>query len=145
MGDIFSILYTTKSHLLFLGCQNTSIQWYDFDQDPQTKGLTTASDHHDLHMAVSSPRCNSSYQKAQFFKLFHDLGLDAKQQHFIEEEKDLIQCVIRTNNVYQNAHDGYIYCMAYANDIPNLEGEVLITGSGDGNIKVHNSRGTHVT
>jgi di- and tripeptidase len=93
---------------------------------------------------MSSPppraaRCNNSYQKAQFFKLFHDLGLDAKQQHSMEqEEKDLIQCVIRTNNVYQNAHDGYIYCMTYANNIPNLEGEVLITGSGDGNIKASN-------
>jgi di- and tripeptidase len=118
--------------LLFFGCQNTSIQWYDFDQDPQS------SNHIDggVPLAVSSPRsCKSYNQKTQFFKLFHDLGLDGKQQHFIEEEEDLIQCVIRTNNVHSNAHDGYVYCMAYTIDIPNLEGEVLITGSGDGNIK----------
>lgn len=70
--------------------------------------------------------------------MFHDLGLDAKQHHdyLFTEESDLIQCVICTNQVYLNAHDGYVYCMAYANDLPNIEGEVIITGSGDGNIKV---------
>lgn len=124
VGDIFSVVYTEKSHLLFFGCQNTSIQWYDFDQQDPHGHPVTANE--------------CSTQKTQFFKLFHDLGLDAKQHHdyLFKEEDDLIQCVIKTNQVYSNAHDGYVYCMTSSNNIPNIEGEVLITGSGAGNIKV---------
>ncbi|KAI9351897.1 hypothetical protein BD770DRAFT_393563 [Pilaira anomala] len=124
VGDIFTLIYTSGSNLLFFGCQNTSMQWYDFGQGPQ---------HHPI---LQDPIHPSRTEKSQFFKLFHDLGLDTKQHHHVEEEQDLIQCVIKTNHVYANAHDGYIYCMAYANDLPNIEGEVIITGSGDGNIKI---------
>lgn len=102
------------------------MQWYDFGQGPQHHPILQDPIHHP----------QSRTEKSQFFKLFHDLGLDTKQHHHVEEEQDLIQCVIKTNHVYANAHDGYIYCMAYANDLPNIEGEVIITGSGDGNIKV---------
>lgn len=38
--------------------------------------------------------------------------------------------------MYYNAHDGYVYCMTCSDNIPNIEGEVLITGSGDGNVKI---------
>ncbi|KAG1076746.1 hypothetical protein G6F42_025312 [Rhizopus arrhizus] len=72
----------------------------------------------------------------QFFKLFHDLGLHSSKQ-FAEQDATVAQCVIRTSNVYSNAHDGYIYCMTYTRDLPNLAGQVLITGSGDGYVKQH--------
>ncbi|KAI7877892.1 uncharacterized protein EV154DRAFT_545778 [Mucor mucedo] len=135
VGDIFSIVYTEKSHLLFFGCQNTSIQWYDFDHQQQ--------DGHSVAITQES----SHTQKTQFFKLFHDLGLDAKQHHdyLFKEEDDLVQCVIKTNQVRSNAHDGYVYCMASSNNIPNVEGEVLITGSGDGNIKIWTIQNKTVT
>lgn len=126
VGDIFSIIYAEKSRLLFFGCQNTSIQWYDFDQTH-----TTA--------LVNNTNTQEAVQKAQFFKLFHELGLDSKQHHdniLFQEDKDLIQSFVRTSNVCYNAHDGYVYCMAYSDNIPNIEGEVLITGSGDGNVKI---------
>jgi di- and tripeptidase len=64
-------------------------------------------------------------QKAQFFELFHDdLSFNPLQQSIDAS----IQCVIKTNHVYSNAHDGYVYCMTYADNIPNLDGEALITG-----------------
>ncbi|GAA5816262.1 hypothetical protein MFLAVUS_009788 [Mucor flavus] len=129
VGDIFSVIYAEKSHLLFFGCQNTSMQWYDFGLGPHT-----TLPHQPMVQDSNQP----DTQKTQFFQMFHDLGLNAKQHHdyLFTEETDLIQCVICTNQVYVNAHDGYVYCMAYANDLPNIEGEVIITGSGDGNIKI---------
>ncbi|KAI8646812.1 WD40-repeat-containing domain protein [Parasitella parasitica] len=124
VGDVFSIVFT-RSQLLFFGCQNTSIQWYDFNEKPTSGSSVFAN--------------NKNCQKTQFFKLFHDLGLHPSK-HSVQEEKDVIQCVIRANNVHSNAHDGYIYCMTYSNDIPNLAGEVLITGSGDGHVKIWSIR-----
>lgn len=113
VGDVFSIVFT-RNQLLFLGCQNTSIQWYDFNEKSTIESSGFINN-------------NKNCQKNQFFNLFHDLGLHSSKQ-FIQEEKHVIQCVIRANNVYSNAHDGYIYCMTYAYDMPNLAGEVLITG-----------------
>ncbi|KAG1437639.1 hypothetical protein G6F56_013008 [Rhizopus delemar] len=46
-------------------------------------------------------------------------------------EKNVVKCIVREKNVYNNAHDGYVYCLLAAKDIPNIEGEVLISGSGD--------------
>ena len=121
VGDIFSIAYAEQSQLLFFGCQNTSIQWYDFDE----------------HAMNDKEDIQTECQKTRFFKLFHEMGLDGKQHHDegFQEEEDLVQCVVTTNHVFSNAHDGYVYCMAYAN-IPNIENDVLITGSGDGNIHI---------
>ncbi|CEP13700.1 hypothetical protein [Parasitella parasitica] len=110
VGDIFSIVFT-QSQLLFFGCQNTSIQWYDFNEKSANGSSVFAN--------------NKNCQKTQFFKLFHDLGLHPSKQS-VQEEKDVIQCVIRANNVYSNAHDGYIYCIAYSKDIPNLAGEAQV-------------------
>jgi di- and tripeptidase len=111
VGDIFSVLFTPESQLLFFGCQNTSIQWCDFKdysrEDQQINSETT--------------------QKTQFFQLFHDfLGIDASSNCF--EESGVVQHGIKPSNIYSNAHDGYVYCMTCAVNIPNVNEEVLITG-----------------
>lgn len=113
VGDIFCIVYT-PNRKLFFGCQNTSIQWYDFNEPPQQQSVINSS--------------STNNEKTQFFKLFHDLGLHSSKQ-FAEQDATVAQCVIRTSNVYSNAHDGYIYCMTYTRDLPNLAGQVLITGN----------------
>ena len=53
-----------------------------------------------------------------------------------ELDKNVVKRVIREKNVCANAHDGYVYCLLHAKDIPNVDGQVLISGSGDGNVKV---------
>lgn len=70
-----------------------------------------------------------------FFELGDHLG---EEEERLQEllDKNVIKCVIREKNVYSNAHDGYVYCLLHAKDVPNMEGEVLISGSGDGNVKV---------
>lgn len=77
---------------------------------------------------------------------FFDAGPDPVEEElnalYAALDKDAIQCVIRERNVYGNAHDGYVYCLLHAKCIPNVEGEVVISGSGDGSVKV-NKRWLH--
>ncbi|ORY93487.1 hypothetical protein BCR43DRAFT_444964 [Syncephalastrum racemosum] len=122
VGDIFSVVFSEQSHTIFFGSQNTSIQWYDFG-DPQTHGMTGD---------LPSIPALSDHQKSKFFEspsCLEDL------ERFPGEE-DVIQCIIREKNVCMNAHDGYVYCLLHVSDIPNTEGEVLISGSGDGDVKI---------
>ncbi|KAF7729747.1 hypothetical protein EC973_003825 [Apophysomyces ossiformis] len=100
--------------------QNTSIQWYDFS-DPQTHGSTT-----DIPLIPVTPR---NVQKSKFFE-----GIDEEAQDSVD--KDVIKCVIREKNVRLNAHDGYVYCLLHSTELPNIDGEVLISGSGDGDVKI---------
>jgi di- and tripeptidase len=79
---------------------------------------------------------------------FFDDGEDANDEaERLQEEldKDVIKCVIRERNVHSNAHDGYVYCLLHANEAPNVEGEVLISGSGDGDVKVKSSKKCYLT
>ncbi|KAI9032812.1 WD40-repeat-containing domain protein [Phycomyces nitens] len=119
VGDVFSLVFTKQAGLLFLGCQDTSIQWYDLDDlKNETKNVS--------HNKVLRPKC----QKSRFFDNVPGINID----NF--EYKDTKQCVVREKNVLTNAHDGYVYCLVYSNDVPNIDGEVLISGSGDGDVKI---------
>ncbi|KAI8643152.1 hypothetical protein BD408DRAFT_415352 [Parasitella parasitica] len=127
VGDIFSICYSDTHNTIYFGSQNTSIQWYNF-ADPQTHGSTL-----DIPAIPDSPR-----KMGNGINFFED-GEEADDEYERlqqELDKNVIKCVIRERNVYGNAHDGYIYCLLHAKDIPNVEGEVLISGSGDGNVKI---------
>ncbi|KAI8086176.1 uncharacterized protein BX664DRAFT_335096 [Halteromyces radiatus] len=124
VGDIFSVVYSDVSNMFIFGSQNTSIQWYDFD-DPQTHGATT-----DVPVIPISLR-NS--QKSKFFSNDTD-GYDGYNHNVMDE--DVIKCVVREKNVYSNAHDGYVYCLLHSTNIPNVDGEVIISGSGDGDVKI---------
>ncbi|KAI9305332.1 hypothetical protein BJ944DRAFT_161937, partial [Cunninghamella echinulata] len=123
VGDIFSVVYSDLSGMFFFGSQNTSIQWYDF-ADPQTHGATT-----DVPLVSVSLR---SSQKSKFF----DNDSDALDDVDSDLDDDVIKCVIREKNVCMNAHDGYVYCLLHSTDVPNTTGEVIISGSGDGDVKI---------
>ncbi|KAI9269351.1 hypothetical protein BY458DRAFT_187021 [Sporodiniella umbellata] len=128
VGDVFSIVYSDKSSVLFFGSQNTSIQWYSF-ADPQTHGCAM-----DIPNVPLSPRKKKG-NTFNFFDLKEHPGYEDEQLQELLD-KDVIKCVIREKNVYSNAHDGYVYCLLHAKDIPNVEGEALISGSGDGDVKI---------
>ncbi|KAJ2956566.1 hypothetical protein NQZ79_g7593 [Umbelopsis isabellina] len=126
VGDIFSLVYSDTSNILFLGSQNTSIQWYDFS-DPQTTGLSD-----NAPTTPISPRYTA--QTSKFFGAKIDTPTFEERNNPLDTE--VIQCVIRDSNVFVNAHDGYVYCLALEYDLPNIDGEVLISGSGDGDVKL---------
>ncbi|KAI9031822.1 WD40-repeat-containing domain protein [Phycomyces nitens] len=123
VGDVFSIVYSEKSNTLFFGSQNTSIQWYSFD-DPQTRGSTTG-----VPILPITPR------NSQKLKFFEGSGM-LKDENLDNFDKDVIKCVVREKNVHLNAHDGYVYCLLYSTEVPNIDGEVIISGSGDGDVKI---------
>jgi di- and tripeptidase len=111
-------------------------QWYDF-ADPQTHGSAA-----DIPLIPDSPR-----KMGNVIDFFED-GEEANgEKERLQEEldKDVIKCVIREKNVQGNAHDGYIYCLLHSKDVPNMEGEVLISGSGDGDVKVITNKSVNDT
>ncbi|CAO3656823.1 unnamed protein product [Mucor hiemalis] len=127
VGDIFSVVYSTSTNKIYFGSQNTSIQWYDFS-DPQTQGASNS----DVPVIPKSPR-----KMGNTINFFEDgEAHDEEDRLQAELDKDVIKCVIREKNVLGNAHDGYLYCLLHAKDVPNMEGEVLISGSGDGDVKI---------
>lgn len=79
-----------------------------------------------------SPRYTA--QTSKFFGAKIDTPTFEERNNPLDTE--VIQCVIRDSNVFVNAHDGYVYCLALEYDLPNIDGEVLISGSGDGDVKL---------
>ncbi|KAI7849155.1 WD40-repeat-containing domain protein [Circinella umbellata] len=126
VGDIFSMVYSSTANMLIFGSQNTSIQWYDFT-DPQTHGSTG-----NVPIIPINPR---SSQKSKFFESPSYEDICEEVDRFPAED-DLVKCVIREKNVRCNAHDGYVYCLLHAVDVPNVDGEVILSGSGDGDVKI---------
>lgn len=76
------------------------------------------------------PTISSSFRKESTINFFD------QNEHPREEDRNVTRRVIRERNVCSNAHDGYVYCLLHTRSIPNIESEVLISGSGDGDIKV---------
>ncbi|KAI9321641.1 hypothetical protein BX666DRAFT_2017500 [Dichotomocladium elegans] len=129
VGDIFSMVFSESKQTLFFGSQNTSIQWYDF-ADPQTHGSASQ-----VPVIPESFR-SYSHQKLKFFESppsYDDLVDEVDR---FPSEDNVTKCVIREKNVHSNAHEGYVYCLLHATDIPNVDGEVIISGSGGGNVKI---------
>ncbi|KAG0345829.1 hypothetical protein BG004_002995 [Podila humilis] len=115
VGDIFSVVYSQSLNTMYIGCQNTSIQWFDFldtrhETDvPQSPNIT-----HSLRS-----------QTPLFFE-------GSKEQ---PEEQHVIRYSIPDSGIYQNSHFGYVYCLLLGK-VPNVEGEILFSGSGEGDIKL---------
>ncbi|CEP18781.1 hypothetical protein [Parasitella parasitica] len=126
-GSVLGLKLSEDEHYLFSSSGDGTVRWYDF-ADPQTHGSAI-----DIPAIPDSPR-----KMVNGINFFED-GEEADDEYErLQEEldRDVIKCVIREKNICGNAHDGYIYCLLHAKDIPNVEGEVLISGSGDGDVKI---------
>ncbi|KAF9338321.1 hypothetical protein BG006_005303 [Podila minutissima] len=114
VGDIFSVVYSHTLNTMYIGCQNTSIQWFDFSDSrpdvPQSPNIT-----HSLRS-----------QTPQFFE-----GPSKSR----EPEEQVVRYSIPDSGIYQNSHFGYVYCLLLGK-VPNVEGDVLFSGSGEGDIKL---------
>ncbi|KAG8994336.1 hypothetical protein FRB93_001592 [Tulasnella sp. JGI-2019a] len=56
-GDIFSLAYAPSVNTLFFGCQNTSLQWFDFSTHKNLQDLENSM----------SPNCQASRKPHKFF------------------------------------------------------------------------------
>ncbi|KAF2223444.1 hypothetical protein BDZ85DRAFT_109577 [Elsinoe ampelina] len=129
VGDIFCITYSTTLETLYVGLQNTAIQWYHLGGRP-TKDRPTLKDHplwradHPFYDSpgpggVRTPRPAEDEIRAK----------DATGGQGLEIPED---------NIQHFSHYGYVYSMLLEQDTftGGPAGEVLITGGGDGVITV---------
>ena len=126
VGDVFCLAYSSRLQTVYLGAQNTSIQWYDLSQ----RALRPPPD----------PASHPSYRNHRFFDSKGPGGTSTPRPASADENRALggQELQIERNHIVQYAHYGYVYCMLLAQDLstPRHHGEVLISGGGDGSIKL---------
>ncbi|KAL8776466.1 MAG: hypothetical protein Q9213_008262 [Squamulea squamosa] len=126
VGDVFCVAYSASLKTVYLGAQNTSIQWYDLsDKDNRPTPDLARHPFNRNHRFFDSkgPGGAPTPRPASASELRSDYG-----QYLEIDKKDVVQY----------AHNGYTYCMLLAGGSKedSLEHEVLISGGGDGTIKI---------
>ncbi|KAF1813407.1 WD repeat-containing protein [Eremomyces bilateralis CBS 781.70] len=133
IGDVFCVCYSSKSKTVYLGAQNTTIQWYDL-REKDRRPSPRPSDH-------------PHYRQDRFFDSTGPGGIRTPR---LEVEDDPLEAhggqalEIDPQSIHQFAHYGYVYCMVLARGIlPNApaDEEVLVSGGGDGIVKVWSLNG----
>ncbi|KAI1847497.1 hypothetical protein JX265_000747 [Neoarthrinium moseri] len=127
-GDIFSVAYSSQHETVYYGTQNTTIQW---------AGLT------DLAARVSQESTNHPDRRNHRFFDSRAVG-GASTPRPTDERYELIprsHTVLETDrrSIKQYAHYGYVFCMLMSKGVTadvEPEDDVLISGGGDGTIKV---------
>ncbi|THX54569.1 glutathione degradosome [Aureobasidium pullulans] len=127
-GDVFCVAYSSLLRTVYLGAQNTSIQWYDLkekDHRPKPKRDDHPSLREDPFFDSRGPGGIRTPRPA-------DHGLPARHAaggEVLEIDQD---------NIKHFAHYGYVYCMMLAKGVvPDAPGDqVLISAGGDGVINL---------
>ncbi|EFX05283.1 WD repeat protein [Grosmannia clavigera kw1407] len=128
VGDIFSVVYSVQHHTVFVGAQDTSIQWVDLN-DPRRRAIQDSAQHPDKrhHRFFDSKAIGGSSTPRRNEERWSHIP---KAQTVLEAHPSAI---------HQFAHYGYVYCMLVAkgpaHNLP-ADDEVLISGGGDGTVKV---------
>ncbi|KAF2453800.1 hypothetical protein BDY21DRAFT_401297 [Lineolata rhizophorae] len=130
VGDLFCAAYSSRAQTLYLGAQNTSIQWYDLrERDARPR---------------PHPAAHPSFRDHRFFDSCGPGGVRAPRRRHAVGGQVL---EIDRRHIRQFAHYGYVYCMVLARGVvadgdgdadadADADSEVLISGGGDGAIKV---------
>ncbi|KAH8114659.1 Zn-dependent exopeptidase [Phellopilus nigrolimitatus] len=150
-GDLFCLSYSPTLDTVYFGCQNTSLQWFDFTDLPSSEksvcpyinGFNSSSPD-PFTIRESDVRPGSKRNK--FFGDGYASG-QATPTPLCKEDapKPLRVLQVMSTNVIDSAHYGYVYSMAL---LPSsLESNVgredkdmvyvlLVTGSGDETVKL---------
>ncbi|OIW25413.1 glutathione degradosome [Coniochaeta ligniaria NRRL 30616] len=128
VGDMFSVAYSAQNETVYMGAQNASIQWVSL-KDPKRRVMHDSEKHPDRRYhrffdskavgGTSTPRRNDDRW-----------SLIPRSQAVLE---------VQTGAIRQFAHFGYVYSMLVAKGptvLVDPEEEVLISGGGDGTIKL---------
>ena len=149
-GDLFSLSWSPTLQIIFVGCQNTSLQWYNFQDAPAQSNSSPIATETPSSSDLSTPTTVIASRKAhKFFDSYPqyehkpaDLnanngtpklsrrGSPTSVPDFPRPREYL---KIPISNVIDSAHYGYVYCMAI---VKNNERVRLATGSGDETVKV---------
>ncbi|KAF2837630.1 glutathione degradosome [Patellaria atrata CBS 101060] len=128
VGDIFCVSYSSALQTVYLGAQNTSIQWYDLKEKD--------------YRPRPQPNSHPSFRQDRFFDSPGPGGIRTPRPSSVQSGPRHAQggqtLEIDKHHIRQFAHYGYVYCMLLARgagtEDPNEE--VLISGGGDGFINV---------
>ncbi|KAF2117023.1 hypothetical protein BDV96DRAFT_490259 [Lophiotrema nucula] len=124
VGDIFCVAYSSYHKTIYLGAQNTSIQWYDLKEKDKRPRPPLASH--------PSERKNKFFDSAGPGGVLTPRTIGVERRHAVGGQN----LEIDKQDIHQFAHYGYVYCMLLGKGIlPGKPGEeVLVSGGGDGRI-----------
>ena len=129
VGDMFCVAYSDALKTVYMGAQNTTVQWCRLRDDEQIASTNSSHEH-------SSLRDDPFFDSAGPGGVRTPRPIDANStpKHAVSGTI----CHVGKENVKHFAHYGYVYCMHLVKDgIPESAGhEVLITAGGDGVVKL---------
>ncbi|KAF8470421.1 Zn-dependent exopeptidase [Russula ochroleuca] len=148
-GDLFSLAWSPDLSTIYIGCQNTSLQWYNF-RDSLDTGCTPPQQSSGTSTPRPAHKFFNSYPRSQ--RRSPDLessnGINKLVQGgdghvvLIDPPSPRAEFSIPAQNVIDSAHFGYVYCMVLipstrqgATSSPQ-KNILLATGSGDETVKV---------
>ncbi len=126
VGDVFSAVYSTQFETVYLGAQNTSIQWCSL-KDSSSRPAPDPEKHPDR-------------RNHRFFDSVQAGGTSTprpQNPRAGRNEGEILE--IDKAHMMHYAHYGYVYCMLLARGVTRLvesDEDVLISGGGDGTIKI---------
>ncbi|KAK4654987.1 hypothetical protein QC762_405830 [Podospora pseudocomata] len=128
VGDVFSVAYSPQREIVYVGTQTQDIQWISL-KDPERKSSHESAHHPDRRQhrffdsravgGTSTPR-----RTEEFYAL-------------IPTAEQVLE--IDSGAIRQYAHYGWVFCMLVAKGptvLVDSDEEVLISGGGDGSIKL---------
>ncbi|KAJ7857773.1 hypothetical protein B0H13DRAFT_2077001 [Mycena leptocephala] len=120
-GDLFSLAWSPSLQTIYVGCQNTSLQWYDFNSEHHPMNGTSA-------LFGDTPGFASGAQIFDSYPQYERKPADIHANNNAPS-RDISPHSDRGNvpppraylnipveNVIDSAHFGYIYCMALLQD-----------------------------
>ncbi|KAE9389922.1 Zn-dependent exopeptidase [Gymnopus androsaceus JB14] len=128
-GDLFSIAWSPSLQTIYIGCQNTSLQWFKFTSS-FSDGTTTPNG----SVIRKVHRFFDSYP--QFAGKPADLNANNPQTPISEITSEAPRLAVPATNVVESEHFGYIYCMTLMDEGKSGYGVTLATGSGDETVKL---------
>eukprot|EP00158_Paraphelidium_tribonemae_P007506 Partr_v1_DN28272_c3_g1_i2_m76487 putative Metallopeptidase M20 family len=116
-GDIHSIVYSASLDAIYFGCKNASIQFFDMRN----------------RHSVSRERRLQEWKKrdSRFFDLVPLLDCCSERESEME-----IFVVFEDENVLPMCHQGFVYALLVTGLSSGVADDCLISGSGDGTIKI---------
>lgn len=149
-GDLFSLAWSSTLQTIYVGCQNTSLQWYNFRDAPARPNSSLSIS--ETMSGICTPTTMTSRKAHKFFDsypqyerkpadLYANNGtpkLCGRGSPDSDRSSDFLRpreyLTIPTSNVIDSAHYGYVYCMTLVRQ--DDRGIHLATGSGDETVKI---------
>ncbi|KAI6042632.1 glutathione degradosome [Pisolithus marmoratus] len=149
-GDLFSLAWNPSLQIIYIGCQNTSLQWFRFSEDQigqqlkeTSSGVSTPTRR--VHKFFDSYPQYTHRPADRFANNFGSLSPPLLERDASVDPASAFN--IPASNVIDSAHYGYVYCMAIippsrtgSDDPRSPSGKCcqLLTGSGDETVKLWN-------